>query len=72
MTDEISFEHYKFRCERHRKACQTCKYHTCPINCNACEINPLGDVRSCPCLNLDKGKKYARCEYYKQDTEVKE
>ena len=68
MSDELCFEHYKFRYDRHKKACKTCKYYGCRTNCNACEINPLGDVRSCPCLSPDYGKKYARCEYYKPNT----
>ena len=65
MRDDVRFKRCKFRFERHRKACLTCKRYNCSSNCNACEINPLGDVRSCPCLSPDDGKKYARCEYYK-------
>ena len=61
-------EKIDFRFERHRKACRTCQRYNCSSNCKTCEINPLGDVRSCPCLSPDYGKKYTRCEYYKPNT----
>lgn len=51
------------------KACKTCKYWECGTSCKTCEINPLGDVRSCPCLSPDDGKKYERCKYYKPNEE---
>lgn len=71
MTNEVCFEHYKFRYERHKKACKTCKYHECIANCNTCKINSRGSVLSCPCLSIDDSKKYARCKYYKQNKEDK-
>lgn len=42
MTNEFWFERHKFRYDRHKKACQTCKYHECCAQCNTCEINPGG------------------------------
>lgn len=69
MTNEFWFERHKFRYERHKKACKTCKYHECIANCNTCEINPGGTALSCPCLSPDYDKKYARCKYYKQNKE---
>lgn len=69
MTNEFWFERNKFRYERHKKACKTCKYNECIANCNTCEINPGGTTLSCPCLGPDYDKKYARCKYYKQNKE---
>lgn len=64
MTN-FTLEKHKFAYERHKKACKTCEYHYCTINCNTCEINPFDDIRSCPCLSPNYDKKYARCKYYK-------
>lgn len=60
---------WRFRFERHKKACKTCEHHYCTINCNNCEINPFDDIRSCPCLSPDDSNKYARCKYYKSRKE---
>ena len=64
MTN-FTFERHKFAYERHKKACKTCERHDCSVHCKTCDISPLGDVRSCPCLSWGDGKKYSRCKYYK-------
>ena len=69
MTNEFWFERHKFRYDRHKKACKTCKYHECRENCYTCEINPGGSALSCPCLSPDYDKKYARCKYYETNKE---
>lgn len=64
MTN-FTLEKHKFAYERHKKACKTCERPDCSVHCETCDINPFGDIRSCPCLSWDDSKKYTRCKYYK-------
>ena len=47
----------KSRCERHKKACEKCKYNSCPVDCADCDINPSDNVFPCPCLDVDDSPK---------------
>ena len=56
----------KSRCERHKKACEKCKYNRCPVDCADCDINPSDNVFPCPCLDVDDSPKGSRCAYFKE------
>lgn len=60
-------EQNKLRCDRHKKACKNCKYGQCLMDCENCEISPLGVVLSCHCFDFDNSPKGSRCEYFKEE-----
>lgn len=62
----------RYRFDRHKKACNNCKYAHCTDcnDCPTCKINPTGNILSCPCLNFDDSPKHSRCEYFERNEEV--